>query len=512
MRGMSRRGGVVSDTCKSKNMDTGLAAHLRGTTMLAGVAVAAMIAGAPAKAQEAETASGEGARTAPISVTATRTPMEAFHVPGQVTVKGAEEIENAIPSALGDLFDDVPGVTSFGGPRRTGEVPSIRGFSGADVIVTLDGARQNFVSGHDGRAFIDPAFLGEAEIVRGSSSSLYGSGGTGGVIALRTIRAEDLLDEGETFGGRAGLTYRSGNDEFAQRLIGVAKPNDLTDLSGGIVRRRSHDIRLGNGNEITADDDILSGFLRGTFETENGAGIKLGWNRFTNEAKEPNNGQAATGTDADKDVNSETFNGGFFFDPKTNPFLDAEVNFYKVKTSVNETNLTGASANQLQERQIRTFGFDAENTSRFMLGSDAGVAVTAGLDYYQEEAEGALNGGVRGGVVTGDQQVYGFFVQSAFTFYDVLGLEGSEFSITPGVRYDEFKSKDTAGNSESDNQLSPKITASFAPVSWASSTVPTRKPSARRRWTSSTRRARTSRSSLAREPWWVSTPSSPTRR
>lgn len=442
----------------------GLAARLRGTTSPAALAVAAgLLAAGSANAQEAGPA--ETVRAAPISVTATRTPMEAFGVPGQVTVKGATEIADEIPGALGDLFDDVPGVTSFGGPRRTGEVPTIRGFSGADIIVTLDGARQNFVSGHDGRAFIDPAFLGEAEIVRGSSSALYGSGGTGGVIALRTLRAADILDDGETYGARAGLTYRSGNDEFAQRLIGAFRPNANTDITAGIVRRQSDDVRLANDVDLEASDDILSGFVRGTFETGNGAGIKLGWNRFSNAAGEPNNGQAAGGTLADKQVDSETFQAGFFFDPKANPFLDADVTVYRVQSNVDETNRTGTTANQLQEREITTFGFNADNTSRFSLGDAVEVAVTAGIDYYKEEAFGALNGALRGGVVSGDQQLTGYFIQSAFSFLDVFG-PGTEITVTPGLRYDRFTSQDTAGNSTSDNKLSPKITATVAPVEW----------------------------------------------
>lgn len=453
------------------NSSTHLKEALRTSTSLTRFAAvsslaSAMLVGSIAAGHAQDRAEGETVNAAPISVTATRTPMKAFDVPGQVTVKGAREIEEEIPTSLDDLFDNVPGVTSFGGPRRTGEVPTIRGFSGPDVIITLDGTRQNFVSGHDGRAFIDPAFLGEAEIVRGSSSALYGSGGTGGVIALRTLKAGDILRADQSVGARVGLSYRSGNDEFAQRIVGAFGPDDLTDISGGVVRRRSYDVRLGNGAKLDSEDDILSGFVRGEFRTETGAGVKLGWNRFSNDAKEPNNGQAAAGTLADKEVDSETMSGGFFFKPDNNPLLDAEVTVYRAKSTVNETNLTGAQANQLQERNVTTFGFNADNTSRFALGDNTNVALTMGIDYYRENATGALNGGVRGGVVTGDQTFYGFFAQSAFSFYDIFGLAGSEFTITPGLRYDRFSSENTAGTSTKDNQLSPKISARFAPVEW----------------------------------------------
>ena len=97
-----------------------------------------------------------------------------------------------------------------GGPRRTGEVPSIRGFDGPDVVVLFDGARQNFGSAHDGRFFIDPGLVKRVEVLRGSASSLYGSGGTGGVIEFRTVDAADFLAPDESAGATVSGGYASG--------------------------------------------------------------------------------------------------------------------------------------------------------------------------------------------------------------------------------------------------------------------------------------------------------------
>ena len=118
--------------------------------------------------------------------------------PNGVTVIGEDEIETKIPSTVDDILEDVPNVTFAGGPRRTGEVPIIRGFSGQDVIVLLDGTRQNFISGHDGRFYLDPALIDQVEVVRGATSALYGSGGLGGTIEFRTKDASDFLLPGET--------------------------------------------------------------------------------------------------------------------------------------------------------------------------------------------------------------------------------------------------------------------------------------------------------------------------
>ena len=100
----------------------------------------------------------------PISVTATRNPISSFEYPGMVSVIGRQEIRTRQPSTPDDILKLVPNVQFYGGPRRTGEVPSIRGFSGPDVIVLLDGARQNFGSAHDGQFFLDPSLLKRVEI------------------------------------------------------------------------------------------------------------------------------------------------------------------------------------------------------------------------------------------------------------------------------------------------------------------------------------------------------------
>ncbi|WOF74869.1 TonB-dependent receptor [Parvibaculaceae bacterium PLY_AMNH_Bact1] len=445
---------------------TGVRTDKIGRSALLGGVSALAISGAAVFVSTGAMAEDAGDRVAPISVTATRTPMEAFAVPGMVTVKGADEIAEEIPSNLGDLFDDVPGVTVVGGPRRTGEEPTIRGFSGADIIVTVDGARQNFVSGHDGRAFIDPAFLGELEVVRGSSSALYGSGGTGGVIALRTLTADDLLRDGQTHGLRTGLSFRSGNDEFAQRLLAYTKPMEEADIFAGLVLRQSGDVRLGNGTELDAEDDIISGLVKGTFDLGDNTALRLSWQRFSNDAREPGNGQAAGGALNDKDVDSETLTLGFTSKPAGQNLVDFSGVVYSSTNTVDETPLTGTGAGVLNQRDLDTVGLEMTNSSRFMLSDDVALAVTGGFEVVKDSAVGASGTGIRGGVVTGDQDFFGTFVQTAFTWFSPFGLEDGEFSLTPGVRFDTFDSANTAGTETSDSQVSPKITARFAPAPW----------------------------------------------
>ena len=86
----------------------------------------------------------------PVTVTATSNPLDAFEYPGSVTVMDSNDIEIRIPSTVDDIIEGIPNTTMAGGPRRNGETPIIRGFGAQDVIVLLDGTRQNLLTGHEG--------------------------------------------------------------------------------------------------------------------------------------------------------------------------------------------------------------------------------------------------------------------------------------------------------------------------------------------------------------------------
>ena len=86
--------------------------------------------GETAVGETTEGTTGQPVRMDTISVTATRNPIRAFEYPGMVTVIDREQIQTLQPSTPDDVLRFVPNVEFTGGPRRTGEVPSIRGFEG----------------------------------------------------------------------------------------------------------------------------------------------------------------------------------------------------------------------------------------------------------------------------------------------------------------------------------------------------------------------------------------------
>ncbi len=403
-----------------------------------------------------------------ITVYATATPLAAIDYPGQVSVITRDVIEAFSPSAMSDLLRDVPGVDFTGGPRRTGETPSIRGLSGENVLVLLDGARQSFLSAHDGRFFIDPELVRTAEVVRGPSSALYGSGAVGGVMAFETVRASDLLNGSEGYGARIRSGYQSVNDEMFSTLTAYARSGDV-DLIGSVGVRESGDITLGSGADLPSDDSIDNAMAKLTWSASESLEFDVSWQRFANTAIEPNNGQgtAATGNelqdrDVEKEVVSDTLRAGLRYNP-TSDWVDARLTVYQSNSSVDEFDPT---TGRRILRDIETNGLSLRNNTYFDF-KGLTLTATAGVDWFEDSQVGTDNtaaDGNRAGVPNGNSAFTGVFAQLEADIDRPLGLPGSLLLI-PTLRVDSFDTEtDSGAPDQSDEQWSPRFAASYAPV------------------------------------------------
>ncbi len=409
-----------------------------------------------------------------ISITATRSGGSAFEFPGMVTVIGRDRIDTLQPSTPDDILRFVPGVTFSGGPRRSGEVPTIRGFSGQDVIVMIDGARRNFESGHDGRFFIDPSVIKEVEVVRGSSSALYGSGGLGGVIELRTVDAVDLLEPGESWGAKISGGFQSANDEWHSGLTLFGADGPFDGIAS-LTYRNGQDIRLGDGSDLIADDEILAGLVKGTWSPDANQSISVTYNRYTDDAVEPNNGQGSTTADSglvDKKIIDQTIQAEYsFYDPDL-PWIDARAIVWYTQTEVDEEVLdnNGSSPKGANlERDLRTYGISLQNSSRFSLGESVNNTLTYGVDYYRDEQTGRDSSNApshdRDGVPSADADSLGIFFQAEIEIVD-LGPVPGELTLIPGVRFDYYRTDSAIAEGSEYEEFSPKIAASYRPMPW----------------------------------------------
>lgn len=431
--------------------------------LAAGVAAAPLALAAPVLA-EAETDASPGAEASDvIVVTTTRTQLSNFDYPGMASALTLETLEALRPIDLTELLRDLPGVEVAGGPRRTGQTIRLRGFGRENVTLLVDGARQNFSSGHDGVLFLDPGLLRRVETVRGGASALYGSGASGGVIAFETLRADDILPEGRNAGARLSAGYRTGNEE-TRGSAALFGRSGVFDAMAALSLRRSGDIALGSGLDLPADDNTVSGLVSGGVDAGGGLRLETGWLGFRNSAVEPNNGQgvetvASLNPLMDKDVTADTWRARALFDPQT-PLLALELSVYRNEASVDETEQVSG---RVVGRDLTTTGLRAENRAAFSLGA-AELALVTGAEWYRDRQVGFDSNtpdNARGGVPTGEAGFTGAWAQLETTLD--LGGAGA-LTLLPGVRFDRFETDTDGAPSTADDAVSPRLAASWAPT------------------------------------------------
>lgn len=404
-----------------------------------------------------------------VTVYATRNPMAAFDYPGQVSVVGREALDDLNLSGISEAFDLVPGAGMDGGPRRSGQTPTVRGVSGDGVLVFFDGARQSYSSGHDGRFFIDPDVVQAMEVVRGPSSALYGSSALGGVVALRTITAKDFLEPGETAAFKIGSGFQGVDDQWRVGGTGAWRSADGTyDLVGHLTYRESGDIDLGSGLVLPEDTEILSSLVKATVTHSEALTTALSWTRYASSSIDPNNPQGnnvagAGNENVDRDVDSNTVQGTVRYAPPESRLIDLGFTAYLSRNDVTEAELTST---RVVSRVVETVGVSADNRSRFDLGSGTNAVLTYGAEYYRDKQSGsdsATADGSRGGVPDATSRFYGAFMQAEVAVDRPFGAPGV-LTVIPAMRWDRFENRAAGEPDANDDAFSPKVGVSYKPV------------------------------------------------
>ncbi len=150
-----------------------------------------------------------------VVVTATRTERALLDVPHTVDAIDRARMDALLVRDLRDLFRYEPGITVTSGFGRfgIGDI-RVRGLGGNRVRILTDGipVSDAFSIGSfsdANRNFVDPDTLKRVEVVRGPSSSLYGSDALGGVVSFVTKDPEDYLQPGRDVHVGSRIGYAS---------------------------------------------------------------------------------------------------------------------------------------------------------------------------------------------------------------------------------------------------------------------------------------------------------------
>ena len=358
---------------------------------------------------------------------------DLLETPNPASVLGEDEIRRRNPSTYEELLGDETGVTIGGGPRNISQEPNIRGFDDEQVVIRIDGVRQNFNLAHRGRFFTDPAILKQVEVLRGGASTLFGSGALGGVIFLDTKDAADLLEPDQNLGGELKLGFNSQGDEVLGAGTIAARAGEFDILGFFAGRPRFDDQDDGRQVPIIGSQiDSLNGLVKLGWEPSDDHRLEGSFQIYRDNGETPPNanvqgtlpGTAPPGLTpnlVDRDIDYKTFRAAWDWTPVDSALIDLNLTAYYNDISVEEDRLFDG---RFDTTDFTTVGFELANVSDFEIGS-VPTAVSYGIEFYQDEQEARRDGAPRLQAPDATQRFYAAFIQADF---EVLpGL-----TVTPG--------------------------------------------------------------------------------
>lgn len=425
---------------------------------LAFAVLAALLPFSVAAAADSQPASTDTAADTlePVVVTATRTERSLSKVPASVSVVKQKDIAQQQASSVAEVLKKLPNVDFGGGPRFEGQLPTIRGYQGPGITLLVDGARRNSPSAAAlwSPLYLDPYYLKQVEVLRGPSSSLYGAGGSGGVMSFTTLGAKDLLEPDQKIGADAAVGYASG-DESQRVNARVYGQGEKTDALLGLGYRDFNEIRAGDDAiELQNSGHSNSALLKLGVEPNERVRVELSGQTFKSQNLRSNNPQIVSTTQTQLNhtqqdnlvLRATTKNQGGAKQ------LDAKIYQSKLKVAF-DANAALKLPNS--DNQSETTGGSIQNSSYWLDGKHT---LTYGLDTYQDKFTTRSNGAPSTVNPDGKSDVTGVFLQDEMALND-------KWSVIPSVRHDQFESSPSTASALTPatdfSHTSPKLALSY---------------------------------------------------
>ena len=214
--------------------------------------------------------------TLKITVTGTRTERLLKDFPGSISVYDYEDLKKSNATNWRSLFKNDASIDSQEFVRSdnsrtyakgdSGNI-NIRGLQGNRILTQVDGVtipRFNYGSGTFSASrlnFIDFNNFGKIEVLKGSGSSLYGSDALGGVVSLRTLRPDDLLEDGEDNSTNFDAKFNGINNSYSPSLSIAFKENNNEFLFSGSYSKGKELNRKTEKKYINDIDSDLNSYL-----------------------------------------------------------------------------------------------------------------------------------------------------------------------------------------------------------------------------------------------------------
>lgn len=360
-------------------------------------------------------AMGPAYELSPVVVTASRVEEKAFDAPANVSVVTAKEIKDRHYTDLGDALNNVPGINvqNYGVSGDNYSSNRIYANGSKGIVFMVDGMRVN-VNGSSsgilaGSEFPDMDGVERIEVLKGASSTLYGSDAAGGVVNIITkksghgVHSSAGMVLGSYDKGTFKLNSRGTFDGFFYRASALHnKMGDYTDAQGGTVLQKvnARDYAVTLGNRFGKDSYVA-----------------LSYDKYLSDYTRPANGNYDHNTPVNgkKDNQRLSLNWTQKLDDHfTNQFF-----VYQNKTILHDGTNKPASSNW-------TFDLSTTGVTEQLTYTDDKNVATVGFDYYKDKVNDYSSYGDHyGNIVLKNKAV---FLQDAYEF-------APHWTITPGIRY-----------------------------------------------------------------------------
>ena len=216
-----------------------------------------------------------------VTITAQRQARPAFEVPEAVSIVSQQYLERHVSRSMAESLIGVPGVwmqkTNHGGGS-----PFVRGFTGNQTLLLLDGIRLNNSTYRYGpnQYFntIDVLNVRQIEAVRGTGSVLYGSDALGGAIQVFTKTPKFSEDGWETHGRLLGRMITQDMEYGGRGELQMA--NDRIAIMGGFSLRDFGELIAGKnlGEQAPSAYDEIGGDFKMLVKTGKEGILTLAYN------------------------------------------------------------------------------------------------------------------------------------------------------------------------------------------------------------------------------------------
>lgn len=422
---------------------------IRSIFLLAGVSSLALATGLSAQ-DLATTPETGGIQLAPITLVANG--QEQVEATGGVTVT-PEDIEAMQPADVSELFARDSAITVSGGAGPSKRI-HVFGMEQSNLAVSVDGVPQGVTSWHHtGSNVIDPAFLKSVEVEVGAAAADSGFGAAAGAVRYETVGAKDMLAEGQTMGGRVGLSYGTNGRGASGSLAGFGLYEGF-DWFVMLHAANGDNYENGDGKEMPGTEPATQGALTKLGYEFEGHRVELAYEYSKDDADrviKMNMDLDHTDEVFPLKVSRNTLSLKYSSTAPTDAW-DPEAMVYISRNEYWRPNYATDPLRPINgdmDLESTTIGGVLKNTYSMEQGK-----ITAGVDWAYDDYRIDNYGDRAPGVHTLETMQIGAFVQGRFEFDN--GID-----VSTGMRLDHQRFTDWNGEQRSDTGASVNATTSY---------------------------------------------------